>query len=63
MAKSQMLKAIRGIEKGEGDTYYRIEVGEMESRAALEQEFGKKVVRHYLESGTLVAVKGDADAG
>ncbi len=56
---TETLLVTRGIEKGST----RIEAGNKRARGSLEQTFGKKVVKHWISTGTLIKVKGGADAG
>lgn len=59
---NETLKATRGIEKGD----FRVEAGISKSRQVLERAFGKKVVKHWISTGTLVKAiksKGGANAG
>ncbi len=56
---AETLKVTRGIEKGST----RINAGKKRTRSALESTFGKKVVKHWISTGTLVKVKGGADGG
>ena len=56
---AETYKATRGIEKGST----RIEAGQKRVLSSLESTFGKKVVKHWISTGTLVKVKGGANAG